>query len=275
MRKLDFLTPFLQFSGRSKVLVKFIVLRIVSQLHPKILNLFIGVFQQSSGYGFDSGLINETKQFSKEILKFNVVNPVILDVGANIGEWSLKIDSLIDGCIIHAFEPAAETFIVLSESTKKSPNIRVYNFGLGSKNGPQKLFYDEELSGKASLTKRNLKHINLEFDLSEHVAVKRLDTFLVENSVMPDFLKIDVEGHELAVLEGLGDYINNLKVIQFEFGGTDIDSRTFFQDFWQFFEEKQFDLFRLTPKGKIQVDSYRENDEVFSFTTYFAIAQRI
>lgn len=120
---------------------------------------------------------------------------------------------------------------------------------------------------------RNLKHINLDFDKSENVEIRRLDSFLEQNSLKPDFFKIDVEGHELSVLEGLGALIKELKVIQFEFGGTDIDSRVFFQDFWKFFERKDFDLYRLTPKGKILVNSYSENDEVFSFTTYFAITR--
>jgi hypothetical protein len=124
----------------------------------------------------------------------------------------------------------------------------------------------------ASLSQRNLKHLNIEFEKFENVAIRRLDDFFVETSIKPNFFKIDVEGHELAVLIGLGDYINDLKVIQFEFGGTDIDSRVLFQDFWKFFESKKFDLFRLTPRGKIRVDTYKENDEVFCFTTYFAIA---
>jgi FkbM family methyltransferase len=161
----------------------------------------------------------------------------------------------------------------LVESTKESPNINVYNFGLGGANNSQKLYYNEEKSGLASLSKRDLKHFGIEFEKFENVRVVRLDGFLEENSIKPDFVKIDVEGHELAVLEGLGNYIHDLKVIQFEFGGTDIDSRTFFHDFWIFFEGKNFDLYRLAPRGLILIDAYRETDEVFSFTNYFAISK--
>ena len=49
-----------------------------------------------------------------------------------------------------------------------------------------------------------------------------------------DIMKLDVEGHELDVLEGSRKTINSIKLIQFEFGGCNIDSKTFFQDFYYF-----------------------------------------
>ena len=263
----------LQLTSVAKRSAKKSILFFLSLLHPRFVKILIGVFQQSIGFGYDSGLSSEVVRFSREAQKFSIKNPVVLDVGANIGSWANEYNSQVKDCVIYAFEPSRETYLSLVEATKGMPNINVYQFGLGNSNNSQKLYYDEEKSGMASLSKRDLRHRGVEFEKSENVRVVRLDSFLEENSIKPDFIKIDVEGHELAVLEGLGDYINSLKVIQFEFGGTDIDSRTFFQDFWHFFEEKPFDLFRLTPRGKVQVDSYRETDEVFSFTTYFAIAR--
>ena len=258
---------------RLKKLSKNKTLKLLSWVNPRVTSSLIRIFQQSIGFGYDSGLNSEVNQFAFELKKFKVENPVVLDIGANIGTWSIALNSQVTNCAIHAFEPSKVTYLSLLEATKEFPNINVYNFGLGNAKDLQKLYYDEEKSGMASLSKRDLKHLGVEFEKFENVRVVRLDSFSDENSIKPDFIKIDVEGHELAVLEGLGAYINDLKVIQFEFGGTDIDSRTFFQDFWHFFEEKPFDLFRLTPRGKIQVDSYRETDEVFSFTTYFAIAR--
>jgi hypothetical protein len=97
-------------------------------MHPKITHKLIKILQQSLGFGLDSGIRNEVTQFSQEVLKFHVKNPVILDVGANIGIWSKLINSEIEQCIIHAFEPSKETFLVLEESTKNIPNLHIYNF---------------------------------------------------------------------------------------------------------------------------------------------------
>ncbi len=245
----------------------------LSLLHHRISTRMIKVLQQSIGFGYDSGLKNEVKQFLKELKNFKIVDPILLDVGANVGNWSKLVNSQLMCCEIHAFEPSRETFFALAESTKSFPNIRIHNFACGVENTSSNLYYDEVKSGMASLSKRNLKHLNIDFEKFENVEIRRLDTFLSNSSLKPDGLKIDVEGHELEVLKGLGDHIYGLKVIQFEFGGTDIDSRIFFHDFWSFFEEKEFDLYRLSPRGKIRVSTYQEVDEVFSFTTYFAISR--
>ena len=51
-----------------------------------------------------------------------------------------------------------------------------------------------------------------------------------------DFIKIDVEGNEMNVLKGMDKIINNIKVLQIEFGGKWIDSRFFYRDLFDFFK---------------------------------------
>jgi len=85
-----------------------------------------------------------------------------------------------------------------------------------------------------------------------------------------DFVKLDIEGHELDALNGFGEALKFINVIQFEFGGCNIDTRTFWQDFWYFFTENNFDLYRITPFGKIKITKYRELDEFFSTTNFLA-----
>ncbi|ASY25725.1 methyltransferase [Candidatus Planktophila lacus] len=199
---------------------------------------------------------------------------IILDVGANSGNWTRNLKNYFPDSEIHAFEPSKSTYAVLLASTNNLEKVSTYNFGFGDLEQSQQLFYEQEKSGMASLYKRDLSHISIDFNKFEEVHIKRLDNWLTESKVRANVLKIDVEGHELAVLKGLGSYLTEFKMIQFEFGGTDIDSRTFFQDFWNFFKDTNFRLYRLSPRGKIPILTYKETDEVFSFTTYFAIAQR-
>ena len=89
-----------------------------------------------------------------------------------------------------------------------------------------------------------------------------------------DLLKIDIEGHELEAFAGFGRSLNFIRVIQFEFGGCNIDTRTFFKDFWYFFKKNKFDIYRVSPFGPMRLERYSENYECFRTSNYLCVNLR-
>lgn len=125
----------------------------------------------------------------------------------------------------------------------------------------------------SSLTRRRLSHFDIDFECSEEVTLVKFEDYWVNQLECRniDFVKLDIEGHELDALSGFGKAIESVRLIQFEFGGCNIDTRTYFQDFWYFFEEKGFDIYRITPLGLVKILKYNEMDEVFITTNFLAI----
>ena len=82
---------------------------------------------------------------------------------------------------------------------------------------------------------------------------------------------MDVEGHELDVLKGGFKTLALAKVVQFEFGGCNIDTRTFFQDFWYLLTEAGFQIHRISEGGPIHISHYSEQEECFRTTNYLAV----
>ena len=64
----------------------------------------------------------------------------------------------------------------------------------------------------ASLTKRRLDHFEVEMNIEEEIEVLRFNTYWQDKKRIIDFVKIDVEGHELDVLKGFGDLIVKTKL---------------------------------------------------------------
>jgi hypothetical protein len=88
-----------------------------------------------------------------------------------------------------------------------------------------------------------------------------------------DLLKIDVEGHELSVLRGATKTMERglIKVVQFEFGGCNLDTRTNLQDFFYFFKEFKFVIGLVQPAGRIQLlEQYDEFYEQYRTTNFVA-----
>lgn len=199
---------------------------------------------------------------------------IALDIGANCGTWTEALLLSRPDAIVFCFEPSGEAFEELQNKFSGTPNVHLVRAAVGNRNGEATLWADTPGSGLASLTKRRLSHLGIDFEHSEIVDLVTLDDWCALNSITPALIKIDVEGHELDVLKGGLTVLEGVQVVQFEFGGCNIDSRTYFQDFWYFFNSLDFKLIRLAPGALIEVNRYRESDETFRTTNYLAVAMQ-
>mgnify|MGYP001333160669 CR=1 FL=1 len=108
----------------------------------------------------------------------------------------------------------------------------------------------------------------------EEVTTLKLSDFWEDNLNFQqiDLLKLDIEGEEFKVLKNIKDLLNNIHLIQFEFGEANIATKVFFKDFWSLLTNSGFKIYRYTHYQKlISVDHYTEYDEFFRFTNYLAI----
>lgn len=162
-------------------------------------------------------------------------NIILFDVGANVGTYTVLLNQdFNDNSKIFSFEPSKFTYKILTQNTQQFENVKLYNFGFGDKNASFTLYSNKERSGISSLFKRRLDHFNIDMDIKEDIEIKTIDNFCNDNNIAGiDFLKLDIEGNELKALNGAKAMLENHKVnyIQFEFGGCNIDYRTYFQDF--------------------------------------------
>jgi hypothetical protein len=90
-----------------------------------------------------------------------------------------------------------------------------------------------------------------------------------------DFMKVDVEGHELAVLSGARQMLNSQRIValSFEFGSGQINSRCFFHDFWDLLHPLGYRVQRICPGGMLlEIEEYYEDLEHFrGVSNYLAV----
>jgi FkbM family methyltransferase len=196
-----------------------------------------------------------------------------VDIGGNVGDYSEELIRVFPDLELHVFEPATTNLARLKTRFAQHAKVSLQQAALSDAAGRMTLFADRDGSGMASLAQRQLSHLDIRFTPMEEVEVRRFDSYWRQalSGRFIDVVKIDVEGYELMVLRGFGDAIRNVRVLQFEFGGTNIDTKVFFRDLWCFFEEAGFDLYRITPLGVMRIERYHERDELFIIANYIAV----
>lgn len=218
----------------------------------------------------------EAKATSKFVRSLNLQEVVAIDAGANIGNWSAEFLKCLPAAHVIAFEPSRVAFTKLAERFANNDRVDCINLALGKDNQNATLYSDEGGSGLGSLTKRRVDHFNIDFGYQEKIEVQTLDSWIDENKEKsPNVLKMDIEGHEYDLLLGAKEALKYIKVVQFEFGGSNIDTRTYFQDFWYYFQDLGFTIYRLTPSNPLEIDSYSERDESFRATNFIAVRKEI
>lgn len=121
---------------------------------------------------------------------------IIFDVGAHIGMTALEFSDRLPKATVYSFEPSPKNFQRMTDNLVGKPEIRKFQIGFGAHPSQAKLFMDP---AHPSMARLNAKE-PLPF---EEVEIATLDLFCSERSITAiDILKIDTEGHEIAVLEG-------------------------------------------------------------------------
>lgn len=138
----------------------------------------------------------------------------ILDVGANIGWYSVRFAKLNSGAQVHAFEPMPVSHAYLQRNVAANgvgAQVISYNYGLSEAGGSFEFFIAPTGGTNASL-------MNVADAADAHKVTGltlTLDQWCANQQLKPDFIKCDVEGAELLVFRGGRETLKRDKPIVF------------------------------------------------------------
>ena len=136
----------------------------------------------------------------------------ILDIGANTGIYGLVAQALNPSAKVFCFEPLPAVYNLLVKNIhKNSFLIRSEMLALSNYSGSAKIYLNkgESFAYSVTVNKNTLNHNN--FDELE-IQTSTLSEYIFKHKINHiDLMKIDVEGHEIEVLEGMKDFLTSFK----------------------------------------------------------------
>lgn len=155
----------------------------------------------------------ETPLLAKIMFKDGLIKEYI-DIGAHIGLELIPI--ALSGVKSMGFEPSRKTYsnLLINIDLNKLTNVKIYNLGAFSSN-IKKVLYTSSLNHGASSIHQDWHDESVTTEETE-IDLVRLDS-IKEIDVNNALLKIDVEGAESSVLDGLGENLKLNPILIFEF----------------------------------------------------------
>jgi FkbM family methyltransferase len=165
---------------------------------------------------------------------------VVLDVGANHGDWTAQLLRFHSHAQVHLFEIAPPAYDQLSRNFATKPNVTLYPFGLGSHAGriPFHYYPGQDMLSSAAL------HVHPGPEQTLSGELRRGDVWARATGIEKiDYLKVDVEGMELDVIRSFGEVIerNAIRFIQFEHHG----GRSMLYDFYEMLGASRYKIGKI------------------------------
>ncbi len=197
---------------------------------PKIISLTDGILSGIKFIGLMPAIEHfqnddAANYFSKHIKK----GDVIFDVGCYVGLSALHFSKLVgkNGKII-CFEPNKYNLLRIKNNFSLNPtltgNIELYNIGLSDQNEITKMLLSDDIESGHASASQLVKGGNIAISQAElikmgffedTVQMHTLDTFVKESCLIPNVIKIDIEGAEILFLKGATQTLLNYKPILF------------------------------------------------------------
>jgi FkbM family methyltransferase len=143
-------------------------------------------------------------------------NPVIFDIGSNIGTWTLLVKSMLPAAEIHAFEPLETHNAVFRQSCAGLQNVYLHNYCAGNSNvsGTINISSYSDSSSLLEATLLEFEHFLISKQGEEQVEIKRLGDMVRSGTLpLPVIIKLDIQGYELEALMGMDELLEAAKYI--------------------------------------------------------------
>lgn len=132
----------------------------------------------------------------------------VLDIGANIGYTASVFSNVIEPTAkVYAFEPDVASFAMLQETVrwkKIGERVEILNMAVGSSDGSLEFWHNDEHSADHRVVTEQFKASRAGDAKITTVAVTSVDSFVAARNLQKiSFIKIDVQGYELVVCEGM------------------------------------------------------------------------
>ena len=150
----------------------------------------------------------------------------VVDIGANIGQFSMLIRNRFPRATIYAIEPVRKAFRALENNFRDDNKAILINKTISNFCGISKIAFDEDDSARSHLVNGNI--CSGQKEIVEETEVQTLDLVVEENNIeFIDILKIDVETFERHVLEGARKTLEKTRYLFLEITVEDNDNYTF------------------------------------------------
>jgi FkbM family methyltransferase len=198
----------------------------------------------------------------------------VADVGANVGRWS---ESMLAAASkagretdlrLHAFEPDSQAFARLAEALDGG-SATLSKIALSDRQGTSPFHVVAPAAGTNSLYP--VPEANPV--AQENVATTTLDSYAEQSGVAHFALvKIDAEGHDLAVLRGARTLLaeHRIAVTQFEYNHRWILGRSYLRDAFEFLLALGYRVGKVTPRGVEFYPGWDPDLETFVEGNYLA-----
>lgn len=193
---------------------------------------------------------------------------VVLDVGANKGDWTARALELADESKeihVHAFEPSLATRSVLTARFVESAAVTVHPYALSETVGEATFYSNEDGAGTNSLSPSSGLNV-------EVVKVITIDQFLQQSGLQNvAMVKIDTEGFDLLVLRGAANALRSgrIDLIQFEYNWRWLLNHACLRDVFDLISDKPYRFGKLIGNGvefydqwHFELDRFFENNYV-------------
>ncbi len=132
----------------------------------------------------------------------NALKGSCLDIGANIGNHTVYFSKFFNKVL--SFEPNPHSFKLLKVNTENYENILISNFGLSNSRRSATFFTSKSNIGGSGLHGESVDEIQVQLETLDELNLNK------ENI---SFIKIDIEGHELQVLDGGSNFFKEYSPI--------------------------------------------------------------